>query len=44
VCTAIQEAADKEGIDMPFTTYTLDNQLKINPDDIDELNQSPASE
>jgi small conductance mechanosensitive channel len=44
VCTAIQEAADKEGIDMPFTTYTLDNQLKINPDDIDELTQSPASE
>jgi small-conductance mechanosensitive channel len=44
VCTAIQEAADKEGIDMPYTTFTLDNQLKINPDDIDEITQSPASE
>jgi small-conductance mechanosensitive channel len=44
VCTAIQEAADKEGITMPFTTFTLDNQLKIDPDDIDEITQSPASE
>jgi small-conductance mechanosensitive channel len=42
VCTAIQQAADKEGIDMPFTTYTLDNQLKINPDDIDEITNSAA--
>jgi hypothetical protein len=25
VCTAIQEAADKEGIDMPYTTFTLDS-------------------
>ena len=44
VCTAIQEAADKEGIDMPFTTYTLDNQLKINPDDIDDIAKSKAGE
>jgi small-conductance mechanosensitive channel len=42
VCTAIQEAADKEGIDMPFTTYTLDNRLKINPDDIDDIAKSAA--
>jgi len=27
VCTAIQEAAAKEGIDMPYTTFTLDNQV-----------------
>jgi small-conductance mechanosensitive channel len=40
VCTAIQEAADKEGIDMPYTTFTLDNQLKINPDDIDDIANS----
>ena len=40
VCTAIQEAADKEGIDMPFTTLTLDNQLKINPNDIDDITNS----
>ncbi len=40
VCTAIQEAADKEGIDMPYTTYTLDNRLKINPDDIDDIAKS----
>ena len=40
VCTAIQEAADKEGIDMPYTTYTLDNQLKVNPDDIDDIAKS----
>ncbi len=40
VCTAIQAAADKEGIDMPFTTLTLDNQLKINPDDIDDIANS----
>jgi hypothetical protein len=25
---------------MPFTTYTLDNQLKINPDDIDDITNS----
>jgi small-conductance mechanosensitive channel len=44
VCTAIQEAADKEGIDMPYTTFTLDNQLKINPDDIDDITNSAAGE
>jgi small-conductance mechanosensitive channel len=40
VCTAIQEVGTKEGIDMPNPTYTLDNQLKINPDDIDDIANS----
>jgi small conductance mechanosensitive channel len=44
VCTAIQEAADKEGIAMPFTTYTLDNQVKINPGDIDDIARPPTGE
>jgi small-conductance mechanosensitive channel len=29
VCSAIQDVATKEGIDMPYTTYTLDNQVVI---------------
>jgi small-conductance mechanosensitive channel len=29
VCSAIQDVATKEGIDMPYTTYTLDNQVMI---------------
>jgi len=33
VCRAIQEAATKEGIDMPYTTYTLDNQVYIHKND-----------
>jgi small-conductance mechanosensitive channel len=44
VCTAIQEAADKEGISMPYTTLTLDNQLKINPDDIEDIAKPPTGE
>jgi small-conductance mechanosensitive channel len=44
VCTAIQEAADKEGISMPYTTFTLDNQLKVNPDDIDAIAKPPVGE
>ena len=40
VNTAIQEAATKEGIDMPYTTFSLDNQLKINGDDIVEIAKS----
>ncbi|MCK4724213.1 MAG: mechanosensitive ion channel, partial [Anaerolineales bacterium] len=33
VCRAIQEAATKEGIDMPYTTYKLDNQVNIHKND-----------
>jgi small-conductance mechanosensitive channel len=40
VNTAIQEAAIKEGIDMPYPTLSLDNQLKINGDDIAEIAKS----
>jgi len=36
VCRAIQEAATKEGIDMPYTTYTLDNQVYIHKNDDDK--------
>jgi len=32
VCTAIQEAATQEGIDMPYPTYAVDNRLKIDAD------------
>ncbi|MCK4976320.1 MAG: mechanosensitive ion channel, partial [Anaerolineales bacterium] len=50
VCTAIQKAADKEGIDMPYTTYTLDNQVNIHKEDdqtahaLDASNQADISE
>jgi hypothetical protein len=37
VCSAIQEAAAKQGIDMPNPTYTLDNRLKIDADDINGI-------
>ena len=40
VNTAIQKAATKEGIDMPYTTFSLENQLKINGDDIAEIAKS----
>jgi small-conductance mechanosensitive channel len=37
VCTTIQEVAAKEGIDMPNPTYAVDNQVKINADDVDGI-------
>jgi small-conductance mechanosensitive channel len=37
VCSAIQEVAAKEGIDMPNPTYAVDNRLKINADDVDGI-------
>lgn len=33
VCSAIQEAAAEKDIDMPNATYTLDNRLKVRPED-----------
>jgi len=40
VNTAIQEAATKEGIDMPDTTIALDNRLRFSDDDIDKITKS----
>ena len=40
VNTAIQEAATKEGIDMPNPIYTLDNRLNIRNEDIDNIAKS----
>jgi MscS family membrane protein len=40
VNTAIQEAANKEGIDMPNPIYTLDNQINISDEDIDNIAKS----
>ena len=40
VNTAIQEIANKEGIDMPFPIYTLDNQLNISDEDINNIAKS----
>jgi MscS family membrane protein len=36
-CSAIQEAATREGIDMPYPTYAVDNRLKIYADDVNRI-------
>jgi small-conductance mechanosensitive channel len=37
VCSAIQAVATKEGIDMPYPTYAVDNQLEISAEDAERL-------
>ena len=40
VCTAIQDAANEKGIDMPNPTMSLDNNLKIDEENANRLSQT----
>ena len=40
VCTAIQEAAEEKGLDMPNPTYALENTIKFDAGDADRISEA----
>lgn len=43
VCAAIQKTADEKSIDMPYPTYSLDNTIKISPEDAATISRAPGA-
>jgi small-conductance mechanosensitive channel len=44
VCTAIQELATRENIDMPNPIYTLENKVMLNEDDLEKVKDTKLKE
>jgi small-conductance mechanosensitive channel len=43
VCAAIQKTANEKGIDMPQPAFTLDNRVKISPEEAGALLSAPSA-